>query len=178
MFRTAAIVASTVIMLVSSQAPEFAQQYRQRLGGAIGELEPIVTNFDADAQRSDLSRAEALKMYGRSHEQFLRDRGKSMAEVFERYDRLVAHRAALDDAADLSRPLVVLGGYDGKIFNDTASAYSAAVPLGYAGIAYAAASFMLAMAAAFGLRHLWRRRRRQQRATAPVRSDLQGNTPP
>ena len=164
MFRTIAIAASAAVMLVSSQAPEFAQQYRQRLGGAIGELEPIVSNFDADAQRSDLSRTEALQIYGRSHEQFLRDRGKSMAEVFERYDRLVAHRAALDGAAALSRPLVVLGGYDAKLFNDTRRAYTAALPLDFAGIAYAATSFMLAMAAALGARRLWRRRRRHRNA--------------
>ena len=46
--------------LIGSQGPEFAQQYRQRLGGAIDELNRIVANFDAEAQRENLTPAEGL----------------------------------------------------------------------------------------------------------------------
>ena len=38
--------------LTLSQAPEFAQQYRQRLGGALDELRRVVADFDADAAKS------------------------------------------------------------------------------------------------------------------------------
>ena len=68
-----------------SQLPEFAQQYRQRLGGALGEIQRIVSDFDKDAQRSNLSREEALALYGRSAEPFIRDRGLSMTAVLERH---------------------------------------------------------------------------------------------
>ena len=34
---------------LATQAPEFAQQYRQRLGGAIDELRGMVAQFDAEA---------------------------------------------------------------------------------------------------------------------------------
>ncbi|MBR7518809.1 DUF2937 family protein, partial [Mycobacterium tuberculosis] len=37
-----------------SQAPEFAQQYRQRLGGAVDELQTIIARFSADAARLGL----------------------------------------------------------------------------------------------------------------------------
>ena len=121
MMRRLTTVLGLAAALVFSQAPEFEQQYRQRLGGAIGELEPIVANFDADAQRADLTREEALAIYGRSHEQFLKDRGKSMVEIFDRYERLVLQRQALQSAGDLTRPALVIYGADAKLLGDTRS---------------------------------------------------------
>jgi len=44
-----------------AQAPEFAQQYRQRLGGAVEELRRVVVQFDADAAQYGLSRSEAMR---------------------------------------------------------------------------------------------------------------------
>ena len=138
-------IAGVAAALVMSQAPEFEQQYSQRLGGAIGELEPIVANFDADAQRSSLTREQALAIYGRSHEQFLKDRGKSMAEVFDRYDRLVHQSRALQDAGALTRPALVIYEADAKLLDDTRSAFVPAVPLSLAGLLYAAFGFALVM---------------------------------
>ena len=144
MFKVSTIV-GIAAALVLSQAPEFEQQYSQRLGGAIGELEPIVANFDADAQRSSLSRKEALAIYGRSHEQFLKDRGKSMAEVFDRYDRLVRQHSALQDAGGLTQPALVLYTADAKLLDDTRRAFAPAVPLSLAGLLYATFGFALVM---------------------------------
>ena len=62
-----------------SQAPEFAQQYRQRIGGAIDELRIIVDDFTKQAADHHLDRQQALDVYARSPDDFLRDRGLSMA---------------------------------------------------------------------------------------------------
>ena len=51
---------------VVSQAPEFAQQYRQRIGGALQELNAVVADFDKDAAASDMTREQALTRYSRS----------------------------------------------------------------------------------------------------------------
>jgi hypothetical protein len=40
--------------LIGSQAPEFEQPYRQRLGGALEELNRIVSEFDTEVQRHNL----------------------------------------------------------------------------------------------------------------------------
>ncbi len=45
--------------VAASQVPEFAQQYRQRLGGAVDELNRMLTEFDADAARLQMDRARA-----------------------------------------------------------------------------------------------------------------------
>ena len=44
----------------ASQMPEFAQQYRQRLGGAVEELRVVVEDFDRDAQNSQMTRRQAI----------------------------------------------------------------------------------------------------------------------
>lgn len=154
MFRTLVAALSVCAGLMSSQAPEFAVQYQHRLGGAIGELEPIVSNFDADAHRADLTRAEALAVYGRSHEQFLKDRGKSMAQVFDRYDHLVAQRDALSASGNLMRPVRLLSSVDERIFTDTRREFSPAVPLTLAGLVYAALGALAASMLAALLRGL------------------------
>ena len=53
-----------IVMLVSgtatSQLPEFSQQYRQRLGGAIDALEEILADFKRDAAAYGLSVSQAI----------------------------------------------------------------------------------------------------------------------
>lgn len=163
--RTISVTLGSVVALAFSQAPEFAQQYEQRLGGAIGELEPIVANFDADAQRADLSREEALALYGRSHEQFLKDRGKSMLEVFDRYEKLVRQRRILTSTGEFLSPAVILYSADMSLVSETGKDFKPAVPLTLAGIAHAALGFVLAMLAASGIRALARGRDRMRWST-------------
>ena len=50
--RPIALAVALVLGFLLSQAPEFAQQYRQRLGGAVDELARIITQFDEDSARS------------------------------------------------------------------------------------------------------------------------------
>lgn len=50
-------------------APEFAQQYAQRLGGAIEEPERIVGHFYEDSRRSGYDRQGALTLMGNNSEQ-------------------------------------------------------------------------------------------------------------
>jgi Protein of unknown function (DUF2937) len=46
------VTISAFLAVLVGQAPEFAQQYAQRLGGAIEELQRIVDHFDDDSRRS------------------------------------------------------------------------------------------------------------------------------
>ncbi len=47
--RRLALAIALVAAFVGSQGPEFAQQYRQRLGGALDEVRRSVVQFDAEA---------------------------------------------------------------------------------------------------------------------------------
>jgi hypothetical protein len=53
--RRLALAIGLIVGLIGSQGPEFAQQYRQRIGGALDELKHIVAEFDAETARERLT---------------------------------------------------------------------------------------------------------------------------
>ena len=130
--------------VAASQFPEFAQQYRQRLGGALDEMRQVVADFDADALRNELTREEALHTYGEAAEPFLQDRGVSMTSLVSRYEWLSEQRARLETAPPLMRPLVVLSGPDAKVAEGAWADFEPAVPVTASGFAWAAIGFLVA----------------------------------
>ena len=64
--RTVGLAFGLLGGLVASQAPEFGQQYRQRLGGAIDELNRVVARFDEDARRPGRSGTARSTSCGRT----------------------------------------------------------------------------------------------------------------
>jgi hypothetical protein len=86
-----------------AQFPEYAQQYEQRLGGAVDELRIIVDDFDRGAASFGLNREDALMRYAISPDEFLQDRGLSMRMIIGRYERLSADLEALQNASPLQR---------------------------------------------------------------------------
>ena len=116
-------------LALTTQAPEFAQQYRQRLGGAIDELAAVARDFDRDAGASALSRDEALGRLQRSGDPFVRDRGTSIEGTIGRLARLEAQERAFDAAAPIARPIVVLRDPDPGIATAAWEIFEPAVPL-------------------------------------------------
>jgi hypothetical protein len=66
-------ILSLMLALLLSQAPEFAEQYRQRLGGAIDELTAVVSHFEEDSLRSGYGRRTALQVMAHNPERLVRD---------------------------------------------------------------------------------------------------------
>ncbi len=70
---------------VTSQFPEYSQQYLQRLGGAVDALHEVVADFDASAQAVGLSRSDALaQMTGTA---FMERRRAEIAEAIAKVDQ-------------------------------------------------------------------------------------------
>ena len=88
--------AALAVML--SQFPEYAQQYTQRLGGAVDELRVITEDFDRAAEAGGLNRAEAIERYSVSNDDFLAGRGTSMTAT----DKILDFSRAEGDRIDLS----------------------------------------------------------------------------
>ncbi|MBB3313618.1 hypothetical protein FHT78_005412 [Rhizobium sp. BK196] len=124
-----------------SQAPEFAQQYRQRIGGAIDELKIIVDDFTKQAAHHHLDRQQALEVYARSTDDFLRDRGLSMRGTLERYERLVTQQSDLGSATPVAKPLILMGSADEGILANTWRDFVPGVPVSFAGLVWAAIGF-------------------------------------
>ncbi|XKM41242.1 DUF2937 family protein [Rhizobium ruizarguesonis] len=161
--RIIAIVAGLAGGTIFSQAPEFAQQYRQRIGGAIDELRVIVEDFNRQAAEHHLDRQQALSAYAQSSDDFLRDRGVSMQSTITRYETLQSQQLHLGTAAPVAKPFVLLGNADDVVFANTWRDFVPGVPVSFAGLVWGAIGFIggWAVAALLGLgaRRLTRTRR-------------------
>lgn len=145
---------------LASQAPEFAQQYRQRLGGALDELRVVAKDFEHDARASDLSRDGALVRMRDSTEPFVRDRGASMDRTLRRYEHVAAHHAALEEAGPWLRPAVMLTNADRPVLAATWGDFEPAIPLTGPGMAWAGIGGLLFGASGAAVGSMGRRMRR------------------
>ncbi len=143
--KSVTIVSAMAGLAVFSQAPEFAQQYRQRIGGAVEELKTVVVDFDKDASRSELSRNEALDQLVNSQEKFAQDRGNSMTRTITRFERLDEQRGLLENSHPLTRPLFVLKYPDQQLLNGAWEIFEPAVPLTSSGALYGGLGAFLAV---------------------------------
>jgi Protein of unknown function (DUF2937) len=132
--RRLALAIAVLAGLIGSQAPEFAQQYRQRLGGALEELNRIVSEFDSEVQRQNLSRAEALKRLEDNSDPLARERGEDMDKAVERAARLNEQIQAMNSAGPLMRLYVVATSFDPKIAQSTLDNYEPAELLSLGGL--------------------------------------------
>ena len=153
MRRAIASMAGLALALVLSQFPEYAQQYTQRLGGAVDELRVITEDFDQAAQAGGLDRAQALARFNASNDDFLAGRGVSMTATFQRYEQLSAALAQIEGAGAAERFQSLPAYLDSDIGQRTLASYKPAVPATIEGVLYAGAGFALGYLILSGL---WR----------------------
>ena len=101
--------------VIASQAPEFAQQYRQRLGGALDELTSIVEQFSSEAKSAGLETKDAIARLEANGEQLARDRGRSMEQTIARHARLDDQQKRMREAGPFVRLIVLAETYDPRI---------------------------------------------------------------
>src|ERR687893_2800362 len=108
--RTMAAALGLVGGVAASQGPEFAQQYRQRLGGGIDELRRVVQRFEADAGANGHSREGAIDRLKTNPDNLVSRQGDAMRGNVERLERLERHRQAFVEAGPVPRPRGEVGG--------------------------------------------------------------------
>ncbi|KKB08057.1 DUF2937 family protein [Devosia chinhatensis] len=143
MRRLIAGVGGIALAASLSQFPEYAQQYTQRLGGAVDELRVITEDFDRAAQAGGMDRQGALQRYSVSNDTFLAGRGTSMAQTFMRYEQLSATLARIEGAGPLERLQTLPAYLDSDIGQRTLENYRPAMPVTVEGVLYAGAGFIL-----------------------------------
>ena len=164
--RRLALAIAVLAGLIGSQGPEFAQQYRQRLGGALEELNRIVSEFDAEARRQNLTRAEGLSRLERNDDPLARERGKDMERAIDRDQRLSEQIQALNSAGPLTRLYVVAANFDPEIARDTLDNYEPAEPLSLGALAAGGLAALWGWAATLLIAWPFRRRYRLRVARA------------
>ena len=159
--RMAALI-GLFFAVVTSQVPEYAQQYRQRLGGAIDELNTIIARFDAESAQSGMSEEQGITHLQQSDDRFVQQRGDQMRDTVARRDRLERQARAFAEAGPVGRMLVLAEDFDPRIAARAYQAYEPAVPTTSEGLIAAVIGFIFGG----GLIHLiaWPIRRRRQRS--------------
>ncbi len=160
MFRVLALLCSLLFGATASQLPEFAQQYRQRLGGALDELNRFVDRFDSDARAEGLNRDEALARYRIASDPFLERRGRTMYETISRRERLQQQLAELNESGSFTRLAPVVAQIDGDVARRTISNFEPGIPITQEGIGLGVLGLLFGrlIAPIFGLSHSRRRR--------------------
>ena len=141
MRRLVASVGGVGLAVMLSQFPEYAQQYTQRLGGAVDELRVVTEDFDRAANDAGLDRSGALQRYQTSSDDFLADRGESMERTFVRYDLLRDTLRKIQGADPIERFKNLPSFLDTDIGRRTLENYQPAVPVTMEGLFYAAGGF-------------------------------------
>ena len=161
MFRRTAAAAFTAIegfldrlvcvlgAVVCAQAPEFFQQYLQRLGGHLDEAMLQLASFEQAAQAAGKPWAQFVADTLGNPDAGLARLGATMRDTASRVDELAAAQTALLHASAWSRPWAFLAHLDATIAQATAAIFKPAVPTTVEGAIYAG----IGVAVAFGLWH-------------------------
>ncbi|MGL4729593.1 MAG: DUF2937 family protein [Bosea sp. (in: a-proteobacteria)] len=168
--RTIAAAIGAFAAFAASQVPEFAQQYRQRLGGALDELTTIVQRFDADAARQGFSRDQGLTRLKEASDPFQRQRASAEEANIRRQERLKLQKEVLAQSGPVVRVTALLTEGDRELMDRTLTEFEPAMPVTAEGTMLAAGGFAsgyLLTRLTGGLLAAPFRRRRRVAAPAP-----------
>jgi len=170
-FRTFGLALGLLGGVIAAQAPEFAQQYAQRIGGAVDELRRQVAVLESDAQASGTTRDGAVDRLRANPDQLVARRGEAAQADIARLARLSSQQQALASATSpLGRVVAMLRDPDIPVAHAAYQDFSPAVPTNADGLAAGLIGFLAAwggwrVLSDVGLR-LVRRRPRETTRTA------------
>ncbi len=144
--RWIGFVFALAIAAAASQLPEFAQQYRQRLGGAIDELTRVLTDFDKDAAGLGMQRPQAIARLRDDADAFLKSRGVRIETYVDRLARLQRQRSDFQNAGSFARMAVMARDFDSEIAQRAWDDFEPATPLTSEGAVSAGAGFLAGFA--------------------------------
>jgi hypothetical protein len=177
--RTIALVLAIAGGIAASQVPEFAQQYRQRLGGAVDELARVLDGFDQDAAATGTDRAGGLAIMAKNSEPLVRAQAVSMAKTIIRYDRLLKQQAAFQNSVPFARLSAFFQDFDRPLVEATLRDYEPAVPATSEGFVFGVIGFfaIYGVLGILGVIFHPRRRRHHRHHHAPEQAAGTGTLP-
>lgn len=149
--------------ILFSQAPEFMQQYLQRLGGHLDEARRQLASFQHIAEKAGISLDRFITQTSANSEPTVAKLGGVMQETAARVDSLAAAQDALLHASIWTRPFVFLRHLDLGIAQGTWSVYQPGIPTTFEGLLYA----LVGMLFLLSLYHLCVRRPLRRRLDRP-----------
>ncbi len=126
--------------VLGSQGPGFTLQYMQNLQGQIDSLKVVVEEFDENIAGYGYTRAEALSEC-KTAAGLLDALCATSVSAIRRYETLLAHKAALDAASDMVRPLALARIQIPEITQSAYAEFKPAIPATLDGLVYAGGGF-------------------------------------
>ncbi|MDB5648799.1 MAG: hypothetical protein JWL62_319 [Hyphomicrobiales bacterium] len=169
--RRIVFVLAMMFGAVTSQLPEYAQQYRQRLGGAVDELQRMLADFDRDAGASNMDREQGIARLRADPDPFVQQRGVRVSEAEVRATRLEAQLQDFSRAGSFGRLTSLAHNFDFGVAQRAYETFEPAVPLTVEGGVTAAVGFLAALLSlrfVTGLPARVRRRRARGRISHPA----------
>ncbi len=167
-----ALIIGLLFGLVGAQLPELAQQYRQRIGGALDELHRVIAQFDAEAAAESLTRAQAIERLKANPDNLARERGEDMENDIARADRLERQLDLLKSGAPLARLVVFVEDFDAPTVARALHDFEPAMPVTAEAFVVGAVAVILGWGAthltAWPIRRGLRARARRREARANV----------
>ncbi|MEM7173491.1 MAG: DUF2937 family protein [Pseudomonadota bacterium] len=156
LFRLASTLSAVVSGGLTSQFPEFYQQYRQRLGGHLDQAKERMTEITVDAQSKDLSVKDYIQSFLDSPAHTLE--GQRMQDSFVTVERLSMAETALQQASLVGQPATFAQHFDPTLAQAVAETFQPAFPLTPAGLIYGGAGALLGWLILITGRRLFRRK--------------------
>src|SRR4051812_9924844 len=150
-----------------SQAPEFMQQYMQRLGGHLDEARRQLMQFEQAAAQSGLTLDRFIAQTSTNADTAVAKLGGVMTHAVTRVHSLESAQTALQNASLWTRPFVFFRHLDTSIAQGTWSIFRPAVPTTAEGLVYALIGMLVLMSIYhLGVKYpISRARRRSARPT-------------
>jgi hypothetical protein len=168
MIRRIALAIGLLFALAGSQLPEFAQQYRQRLGGSIDELNRMIAEFDSEAAGQSLTREQGVDRLKTNADALAQQRGAAIESDVERAARLTRQQEAFKIGGPLTRLASLIENFDPATAAQAIRDYEPAVPISFEAFVVAAVALVIGWSAthlcAWPIRRRLGKRRREQRA--------------
>lgn len=161
-----------------SQAPEFMQQYLQRLGGALGQAKHQLQEFQNVATQTGRTFLELVAHSKASADAAMAKLGGVMEAASVKVAQLSAAEAAIREATPFTRPFAFLRHVDAQIMQDTWTIFKPAVPTTMEGLMYAAAGLVILLGVYHGFVRYPIARAWQRRQAAKVKPPAPTPSPP
>lgn len=161
-----------------SQAPEFMQQYLQRLGGHLAEARRHLAEFQDVARQTGQTLDHLIATSKANADAAIARLGDVMDAAGTRVAELSAAESAIREASPFTRPFQFFQHVDPRIANDTWAIFKPAVPTTLEGVLYAGVGLVVLLALYHGLirqpiANVYQRRKAKQAALpAPVPGKL------
>lgn len=136
-----------------SQAPEFMQQYLQRLGGHLDEARRTLGQYREIARQAGLTLDAYIARTNANPDAAVAKLGGVMEGAVVRVQELAAAQSALLDASMFGRPFAFLRHFDAHIGQSAWAIFKPAVPTTTEGVLYAVAGAAAALGFYYGCIH-------------------------